>query len=580
MLTPRQYQTDIHLSTISWFHENPTGNPIVVEPCGAGKSLQIAMLCTEALQYENQRIIISSHIQELIEQNSEKFHIMAPEIDFGIYCAALKKKQIGKRVTFVSIQSAYKKAVIFGFVNLLVIDESHMLSDDESSQYRTFINELLRINPKMRIVGYTATAWRTRTGLIYEGEGAIFTAKAAEITMQQLVSEGYLSRLVGKHGKTQGDRDSISVQRGEFVIKESESIMDDDILVRAAVAEMLVLGKDRKTWLVFAVSIKHAEHIRDVLEENGISAKVVSAKTHKTERQQIIKDLREYRLRCAVNVRTLTTGTDVPNIDFIGDLAPTESPGLVLQKYGRGSRPVYAEGYDLSTADGRLSAIAAGTKPNCMICDFAGNILTHGAVTHISAPSAQEGRGQKKENRGKVCCQCESVVSSHIMECEDCGYIFPPQPRAIKHAENIHDREIMSDDPILSEVEANWFTVQSISYAKHFKSTMDSPPSLCVSYETSTYTFKEWLPVQNPKARHFFTRWWMEHSDQECPIDADEAVDKCRNGYLNKVAAKILVKKEGKYPHIISRQLMDRWEWQNREKPIVVEQPISEGFMF
>ena len=579
-MIPRSYQSRIHNETLAWFVENQTGNCIIVEPCGAGKSLQIAMLCREAMQYENQKIIICSHVQELIEQDAQKFHVIAPDLDFGVYCAGLGKKQVGKPVIFASVQSAYKKALAFGFVNLFIIDEVHMLSDDEDSQYRMLISALLEINPKMRIVGYSATPWRTRTGLIYEGKGALFNGIASEVTMQELVNEGYLCRLIGKHGKTQGDRDSISIQRGEFVIKESESIMDDDILVRAAVDEMLVYGADRKTWLVFAVSIKHAEHIAAVLNENGIASKVVSSKTPKSERAQIIKDMKEYRLRCAVNVRTLTTGTDIPNIDFIGDLAPTESPGLVLQKYGRGSRPVYADGYDLSDMQGRLDAIDAGTKPNCMVCDFAGNILVHGPVTHISSPSASEERGKEKENKGKCCPQCESVVAYHIMECLDCGYLFPPNPRKVKHSERAHDRDVMSDEPILSEDSANWYTVKEIEYAKHFKSTMDAPPSLCVSYTTGVYVIKEWLPVENLKARKHFIHWWMQHSDIDPPLTVDDALDKCRNGWLDKVAAKILVKKEGKYPRIVSRQMVDRLDWKCAKKEEQIEEDVNEGFGF
>lgn len=580
MLTPRPYQSECHTATLDWFHANSTGNPVIVEPCGAGKSLQIAMLCAEALQYENQKVIISSHIQELIEQNSQKFHIMAPEIDYGIYCAALNKKQIGKRVTFVSIQSAYKKAAIFGFINLLIIDESHMLSDDENSQYRTFINELLLINPKMRIVGYTATDWRTRTGLIYEGEGAIFTAKAHEISMNELVSQGYLCRLVGRVGKVEGDRDSIGIARGDFIVKEAESVMDEDILVRSAISDMLVRGADRKTWLIFAVSVKHAEHICTVLNEHGIESKVVSAKTPKSERQQIINDMRQYKLRCAINVRTLTTGTDIPNIDLIGDLAPTESPGLVIQKYGRGSRPVYAKGYDLSETEHRLDAIANSTKPDCLILDYSGNLRVHGPVTHISSPLSIEKRGREKENKGKCCPQCEIMVASHLMECLDCHYIFPPQPRKVKHSDRADSIDPMSDEPILSETEAQWYTVKNISYEKHIKATMDAPPSMCVIYKTGVYSLKEWIPLENLKARHFAVKWWMEHSDEECPKTVDEAIEKCRNGYLDKVAAKILVKKEGKYPRIVSRQMVDRLEWTLREKPVVVEEHVVEGVLF
>src|SRR5512140_3338529 len=122
----------------------------------------------------------------------------------------------------------------------------------------------------------------------------------------------------------------------------------------------------KKPWRVFASGVDHAIHVRDMLESLGVSTSVVHSRMSDGERDQNIADFVAGRYRAMVNNGILTTGFDFPEIDLIVMLRPTQSPGLWVQMLGRGTRPVYAPGFDLDTKDGRLEALKAGPKQNCL----------------------------------------------------------------------------------------------------------------------------------------------------------------------------------------------------------------------
>ena len=525
MIELRPYQQEAISALMAWFEANNEGNPLVVLPCGAGKSIINAKIIETALSYSNQRIMCLTHVRELIENNYREFRNICPKVSAGIYCSALGKKQLNHAVTFASIQSINKKHIESGFVNLCIIDEVHLLSDAESGSYRRYLRGLLSINPKMRIIGLTATPYRLKTGLLHRGEGAFFHDIAYDLPLQRLVQEGWLCRMIGKQAKTQGNTDNLHIQAGEFVVREAESVFDEERLVQAAVKEMIEVGRDRKTWLIFCVSIRHAEHVAKVLNENGIECRAVSKNTPDKERAQTIADLKIGKLRASTNVAVLTTGTNIPNIDMIVMLRPTMSPGLLLQMTGRGLR-------------------LSPDKKDCLLLDMAGVLLQHGPITHITAPPQGERIDRKK--KGKECPQCSSVCASHATECGDCGYVFPAQPRKIKHSEKGLVMEAMSDAPIPKNDVFEWYDVKSVSYFKHEK--IGSPPSLKVIYKCR-YNFTEWVCLEHEKVKDKAKNWWRMRENVYIPETVDQAIEFISKHGL-KVPTRIKVKKDGKFPEI------------------------------
>jgi len=185
----RDYQRQAIDSLYDWFRKNDTGNPCLVLPTGAGKSVILAELCRDALSsWPGTRILILSHVKELLEQDAEKIRILWPDAPLGIYSAGLGCRDVDA-ITVAGIQSVYRKASEIGYVDIAIVDECHLLNHKDEGMYRNLLNELEAINPSLRVIGLTATPYRLGHGLITEG-GALFNALIEPVRIGELVERG------------------------------------------------------------------------------------------------------------------------------------------------------------------------------------------------------------------------------------------------------------------------------------------------------------------------------------------------------------------------------------------------------
>src|SRR5690606_24602437 len=122
------------------------------------------------------------------------------------------------------------------------------------------------INPELRIVGFTATPFRLKTGPICTPEGFL-NHICYEVGVRELIVGGYLCPLITKAGINKADFERLHVRAGEFVADEMEALMDEDRLVEAACGETVGYTHDRRGVLIFATGVKHGEHIVRVLKE-------------------------------------------------------------------------------------------------------------------------------------------------------------------------------------------------------------------------------------------------------------------------------------------------------------------------
>jgi DNA repair protein RadD len=96
----RDYQQRAIGELYDWFGNNPAGNPCVVLPTGAGKSHIVAALCKDAVSnWPDTRILMLTHVKELIEQNAAKMREHWPNAPMGIYSASIGKRQLGEPIT-------------------------------------------------------------------------------------------------------------------------------------------------------------------------------------------------------------------------------------------------------------------------------------------------------------------------------------------------------------------------------------------------------------------------------------------------------------------------------------------------
>ena len=142
----REYQQRAINQLYAWFSAGNEGNPCLVLPTGAGKSHVVAALCKDALQqWPETRILMLTHVKELIEQNAEKMRQHWPGAPMGIYSASIGKRQLGEPITFAGIQSVRTKARLIGHIDLVIIDECHLVNHKDEGGYRGMLADLAAI---------------------------------------------------------------------------------------------------------------------------------------------------------------------------------------------------------------------------------------------------------------------------------------------------------------------------------------------------------------------------------------------------------------------------------------------------
>ena len=436
----REYQQRTIDQLYEWFGAGNEGNPCLVLPTGSGKSHIIAALCKDALQsWPETRILMLTHVKELIAQNAEKMRQHWPNCPLGIYSAGLNRKDLGEPITFAGIQSVRTKAKQIGHVELIICDECHLISHKDEGGYRTLINELTAINPNLRVIGLTASPYRLGHGYITD-KPAIFDALIEPVSIEELIFKGFLSTLRSKLTATKLEVDGVHKRGGEYIEAELQAKVDTSDKNAKVVQEVITLAAGRKSWLIFCAGVAHAQHIKDALIEQGIVAACVTGDTPGLERDRILREFKAGTIRALTNANVLTTGFDAPMIDLIAMLRPTMSPGLYVQMAGRGLR----------IADG---------KTDCMVLDFAGVVEQHGPITAVRPPPK---KGDKVgEAPVKVCDHCQEICALSVRVCPACGAEFP---EPVKPALKLSNLCIMGIEGIDMDVTA-WTWRKHISRA-------------------------------------------------------------------------------------------------------------------
>ena len=441
-------------------------NPIIVAPTGAGKSLIIAKLIEDAMEHTGTRVLMVTHVAELLKQNAEELISMVPGVDLGFYSAGLGQKRLDKRVTFAGIQSIYERAPdIVPAPDLVLIDECHLLPKNTTTRYGRFMDELKQCNPDVKVVGLTATPYRLDSGYLHKGKGALFDGIAYNIPVGKLIDDGYLSPVVSTNGKSKIDLTNVKMRGGEFIESQLAAAASDPELVRETVAEIVKYGEDRKSWLVFASGVDHAGMIKAEMDAHGITCEVVTGSDNKTDRNKKIEDFKSFRIQCLVNVNVLTTGFNHKATDLVAMVRATASAGLYVQMVGRGTR----------IADG---------KENCLLLDFGGNVERHGFIDAVRVRDKTQGAGDGKAPV-KECPDCEALVNAATRKCE-CGHKFFDSEPELNHGKRAYEGAVLS-----TQVEAEWVAVDDVTYQRHKK--MGKPDSLKVTYHCGLKTINEWL---------------------------------------------------------------------------------------
>ncbi len=530
MIIPRYYQTEAIDSIYHYYMNGGKGNPIIALPTASGKSIIPAVFIERVLrQWSNQRFLVITHVSVLITQNSDKMIEVWANAPIGIHSAGLKQRDVVAPIIFGGIQSMIKVAEAFGHRDIIFVDECHLVSQEEDSQYLKFFAIMRRLNPNVKIIGLTATKFRMGQGLLTD-EG-LFTDIIYDMTdldgFTKLLNDGFLAPLIPRPTAIKLDVSNVDISRGEFVQKQLQHEVDRAEITWKALQETVYFGQNRRSWLLFASGIEHSNHIAEMLNQLGIECASVHSKQSNEYNSAALKAHKELKLRAIVSYSKLTTGLDHPAVDLIDDLRPTTSVGLHVQKYGRGMR-IYPQ------------------KENCLVLDHANNVNRLGPVNDPAIPNK---KGNKTGDLPiKICEACGCYNHIRSPKCDMCGAPFEFQVKITKTAEI---QQIIKTPEAL---QIEHFDVNHVIYKK--KQKLDRPEYLQVVYFSGMNSFREFIFPQS-KNRSFYFGWWRQRSKLEPPNTADECL-KHTNDLRKPRSIRVHVNKiiKGKnYPEILG------YEW-------------------
>ncbi len=336
----------LELSRLRGHHRN-----LLVSATGTGKTV-MAALDYQRLRKRlaRARLLFVAHRQEILEQSLATFRHALRDPAFGELWVGGHRPGEYQHV-FASIQSltaASIRNIPPDHFDVVIVDEFHHAA---APTYQALLEHLT----PLELLGLTATPERADEAPILQWFGGRI---AAELRLWDAIDQ---HRLVpfSYYGLHDGlDLRGVAWRGGQGYDKDQLStlVTGDTILARRIIEAVsrTVPNPDSMRALGFCVSVKHAEVMAEQFSKANLPARAVTGMTPDAERRQALEDLREGRLRVLFSVDLFNEGVDLPSVDTLIMLRPTDSPTVFLQQLGRGLRK--AEG-----------------KSQCTVLDFIGH---------------------------------------------------------------------------------------------------------------------------------------------------------------------------------------------------------------
>ena len=326
---------------------------------------------------------------KLVQQTAERMRRVIPQVD--VWCGSYGEKAIGP-VTIVSVPSA-KELTIEG-LDILIIDECHRSG---AAGYKSFIER----HSGARIVGFTATPWKA--GVEIFGPEELFKRVDWSVGMESLIKQGYLVKPVPRSVSKAFDTSSVETRAGDFVLEGLAKLTKDQKKIREQVADAIPLltGRNKVVWT--CVSIEHAENVADLLA--ALNESVVAIHSKSPDFDLAMKSFEHGHIRHAVSVMILSEGIDIPAVDAVVLMRPTQSPTLMVQTIGRALRPFPG-------------------KTDALILDYGEVIKNCGPVNdpYVRPPGKKKASREKIAALTRVCSECLTYLPASVAKCPNCGH--------------------------------------------------------------------------------------------------------------------------------------------------------------
>ena len=374
---PAAHQIEALERLHEWFREQRDmhSGGILVLPTGGGKTFTtLRFVCTSPLS-KGYKVLWLAHTHHLLEQafyalESEVKHISLPQTRLQVRVVSgtpghysVDKIGIRDNVLIATLQTltrAYKRKQpqLEAFLEsandklFVVFDEAH---HSPSPTYRQLIIALQERFPKMYLLGLTATPTYSNQSK-YGWLEKLFPQRILyQVTAQQLMGDGILSKPEIEQHKTNFEAPEFEAEEYKKWTKSYQDLPEDIISKlaenrdrNAFIAETYASNKERygKT-IIFADRWFQCEQLREFLENRGIRAGVLysGAKSSegekvpkRDEKTPILEAFRRNDFDVLINIKILTEGTDIPEVQTVFITRETTSDILLTQMIGRALR--------------------------------------------------------------------------------------------------------------------------------------------------------------------------------------------------------------------------------------------------
>jgi len=332
-LRPQPHQVQMLDELAAERHRGHVRN-LVVAATGTGKTWVSAFDYRRLREQGHERLLFVAHRDEILRQSQLVFQLVLQDPSFGERLVAQARPVIGAHV-FASIQSLHRQVdrIDPQAWDVVIVDEFHHA---EASTYKRLLE---RLAPDI-LVGLTATPERADGQSVFHW----FDDRiATEVRLWQALDQGLLSpfHYFGTHDGS--DLRGVSFRRGRYAVSELEGVYLTDRERATRVLQAVdshVADPGRMRALGFCVSVAHAQDMAARFNAAGLRALALHAGSAADERRSAVSRLRRGDLQIVFTVDLFNEGVDIPEVDTILLLRPTESATVFLQQLGRGLRRV------------------------------------------------------------------------------------------------------------------------------------------------------------------------------------------------------------------------------------------------
>lgn len=311
---------------------------LVVAATGTGKTV------ISAFDYQyfkrnnshNNRLLFIAHRKEILEKSLQTYRGVLGDANFGELWVGEYKPEDDLTHLFVSVQTVNSKFEIFSklpadYYDYIVIDEAHHMA---ANSYQQIINYF---KPKI-LLGLTATPERMDgISLLPDFDNHI----SAEIRLPKALNEGLLTPFQYLCISDNTDlRDETLWAGGKYIKSKLADKLCDEGRLHIIYQALQRYIPDETTCkaLCFCTNKKHADFMADGFKKLGLKAVSLTDETPRNERESLNHKLAEGEINYICTVDIYNEGVDIPEVDTVLFLRPTESLTIFLQQLGRGLR--------------------------------------------------------------------------------------------------------------------------------------------------------------------------------------------------------------------------------------------------